>query len=186
MGVAEGTSAVRNRLIDAAGGFASQGYVEFSVAQILARAGVQAPTLYHHFGDKEGLFVAWAMTAIARMEPALNGEPLEASLRRVTLAVLDPANPDLIQLARDSQKLDRAESREQVQEALQRTLYEPLYAVLLEGMAQSRLRREPIHAAASVFLTGAAALRPGGLLAGMGSAVGPEWWVEKFLAGFGL
>ena len=40
--------------------FGTTGLSEVTVAQILDQSGVKAPTLYHHFGGKEGLYVAWA------------------------------------------------------------------------------------------------------------------------------
>ena len=38
--------------------FASEGYTEVSMQAIAAAAGVNKATLYHHFGDKEQLFIA--------------------------------------------------------------------------------------------------------------------------------
>jgi AcrR family transcriptional regulator len=187
MYVGEGSAAVRDRLLGAADGFAAVGYVELSVAQILGLAGVQAPTLYHHFGDKEGLFTEWAVRSLDRMGAAIQegtgGAGLEGALSSIADAVRSPGHPDLIQLNRDIAKLTRAESREKVVEALQRTVYEPVYAVLIEGMGSGRLRTEPIHPATAVFLTGAAALRSGGLLTAAAEA-GSEWWVSRFLSGF--
>lgn len=177
---------MKDRLLEAASGFATLGYVEFSVAQILSRAGVQAPTLYHHFGDKEGLFVEWAVAAMEAIDLTPNSDGFDAGLQKIACEVRAARNPDILQLAKDANKLDRAESRERVLDALQRCLYEPLYALLLEGMAKGRLRREPVHPAAAVFLTGAVALRSGGLLEGAGEQTGPDWWVERFVSGFGV
>lgn len=162
--------------------------MELSVAQILAHAGVQAPTLYHHFGDKEGLYVSWACAAVEAMgEGFRNGRGeggLESDLAAMAGVAMDPKHPDLIQMNRDLAKLERDESRQWILNALQEGLFEPIYATLLAAMAQGRLRQEPVHPAASVFLTGAVALRPGGLLSGAGADSGARWWVERFLLGF--
>lgn len=54
-------TAVRQALLDAAKvEFAERGYEAASTREILRRAGVTAPVLYHHFGNKAGLFRAVA------------------------------------------------------------------------------------------------------------------------------
>ncbi len=67
-------AAVRNgrqRLLEAASRlFASKGYTATSVRDIVSAAGVTAPSLYHHFGNKEGLFLALVRVNRARVEAA--------------------------------------------------------------------------------------------------------------------
>jgi TetR/AcrR family transcriptional regulator len=71
----------RTEEIDAGGGrerllkaalhlFASKGYAATSVRDIVNAAGVTAPTLYHHFGNKEGIFLAILQAGLARVEAA--------------------------------------------------------------------------------------------------------------------
>jgi TetR/AcrR family transcriptional regulator len=50
--------------------FASKGYAATSVRDIVSAAGVTAPSLYHHFGNKEGLFLAIMRTNRSRVEAA--------------------------------------------------------------------------------------------------------------------
>jgi AcrR family transcriptional regulator len=51
----------RRALLDAARvEFAARGYAATSVRDILARAGLTPPALYHHFGSKAGLYAAVA------------------------------------------------------------------------------------------------------------------------------
>ncbi len=69
----------RARLIDAARElFGAQGYGSTTVADLVTAAGVNPPTLYHHFDGKAGLFVAAAEEAyapvIARFREAVAGE----------------------------------------------------------------------------------------------------------------
>ncbi|MGY2061225.1 TetR/AcrR family transcriptional regulator, partial [Nocardia gipuzkoensis] len=64
---ADTQASTRTRLLDAA----AQLLVESSGKQITTRAicelaGVQAPTLYHHFGDKQGLLDAVATYGFER------------------------------------------------------------------------------------------------------------------------
>ncbi len=78
----------RAKTIDASGGrerllkaamrlFASKGYAATSVRDIVSAAGVTAPSLYHHFGNKEGLFLAIMRAAQSRFD-AVQQEVLAA------------------------------------------------------------------------------------------------------------
>ena len=59
----------RERLLEAALRlFASKGYAATSVRDIVSAAGVTAPSLYHHFGNKEGLFLAIVRASQLRVE----------------------------------------------------------------------------------------------------------------------
>ena len=61
----------RERLLAAAVSlFAAKGYAAASVRDILRAAGVTAPVLYHHFGSKEGLFLALARDGKEKVEAA--------------------------------------------------------------------------------------------------------------------
>lgn len=92
---AERTDATRRALITAARElFGAQGYAAASTPQIVAAAGVTRGALYHHFGDKTGLFraVYEAVEAdvIARVGQAAyaHDDPLER-LRAGAEAFLD-------------------------------------------------------------------------------------------------
>ena len=55
----------RRRLMAAASRLLSKsGLSEVTVAQILDHSGVKAPTLYHHFGGKDGLYVTWVSNTL--------------------------------------------------------------------------------------------------------------------------
>jgi AcrR family transcriptional regulator len=71
----------REKAIDAGGGrerlleaamrlFATKGYAATSVRDIVSAAGVTAPSLYHHFGNKEGLFLAIMRVGQSRFDAA--------------------------------------------------------------------------------------------------------------------
>ncbi|WP_445155846.1 TetR/AcrR family transcriptional regulator [Arthrobacter sp. Hor0625] len=78
----------KTRLLRAAAGLlAKSGGAAVSTRQITQLAGVTAPTLYHHFGDKEGLFDAVVAAGfedyVARERDfAPSGQPLE-DIRRM-------------------------------------------------------------------------------------------------------
>lgn len=58
------SDATKTRILEVAHEvFAAKGYVGAALSDIVARAGVTTGALYHHFGGKEGLFVAVAERA---------------------------------------------------------------------------------------------------------------------------
>jgi AcrR family transcriptional regulator len=66
----------RERIIAAAAGLLGGGGLEaVSTRAVCEAAGVRAPTLYHHFGDKEGLLEAVVADGFARYLAAKRGVP---------------------------------------------------------------------------------------------------------------
>lgn len=168
--------------------FAEGSYGDIGVAQILEKAGVQAPTLYHHFGDKEGLFVAWAEETFGRIRDALNiganpGAQTSEALRAYAAGLMGSLDFDLPQVLRDAPRLSRHESRDRVLGAYMSAVYEPLATLLVQAVATGEFRHEPLSQLTDVFL--------GGLLALRGSHVPVEamqsqatWWCEAFIRAF--
>lgn len=98
-----------------------------SVAEILEESGLKAPSLYHHFRDKEGLYVAWACWVLEGMEESVrNSSDLSVLINVLT------ANdkPDLLQVFRDVRLLTRAHSREAIISRIESSLLAPMVEVL--------------------------------------------------------
>ncbi len=51
--------------------FAAKGYAATTVRDVLREAGVTAPVLYYHFGNKEGVFLALAREAREKLDAAV-------------------------------------------------------------------------------------------------------------------
>ncbi len=63
--------ATRTRIVDAAGElFAKRGYQDTSIEVVLEKSGISRGALYHHFRDKEELFVAVLEAVEARIADA--------------------------------------------------------------------------------------------------------------------
>src|SRR5204863_8221507 len=132
--------------------------------QILERAGVQAPTLYHHFGDKESLFVAWATEVFKRIEDSVakaarTGAPTTEALATYACTLLAQADFDLPQVLRDAPRLSKPENRERVLGAYMQAVYEPLATLLVQAVATGEFRHESLASLTDVFLGGLLALR---------------------------
>lgn len=62
----------RNRVLEAALAlFSEQGYFNTSVPDIVRRSGVSTGSIYHHFGDKQGIARALYSTLLEEMDAAL-------------------------------------------------------------------------------------------------------------------
>lgn len=59
--------------------FAAKGYAATTVRDILRAAGVTAPVLYYHFGNKEGVFLELLRSGMARIDAALDAVPRDGS-----------------------------------------------------------------------------------------------------------
>lgn len=189
-GKERGPRAARGRLLTAAGRFAGDAYRNVSISQLVADAAVQPPTLYHYFGDKEGLFVEWAVASIEALGNRIRHglQPpadFQEALSHVGRCLASPEFPDILRLQRDAGTLDRPESQEQIVEALHRAVFEPVYAIFLVGMERRLLKTEPVRRTTAVFISAAMAYRPGGPLHDPDESEGMEWWVSRFLRGFG-
>lgn len=97
------TSDARGRILEVAKGlFAAKGYAGVSMREIAAASQLTLPTLYHHFGDKRGLFLACRGAvlgdAAAQVRAALEGREARdrAVSATVALCSLLFSNPTLL------------------------------------------------------------------------------------------
>lgn len=178
----------RQRLMDAARvAFRAESFGQSGVAAILEGAGVQAPTLYHHFGDKEGLYVEWATQELKELEPlfvALGDPAIEtpAALRGFAQLLSQRLPFDLRELLRDAERLQKPESREAVLAAYLQAVYNPLYAILVRAKARGELKQEPMGLLAEAFIAGSLALGTHSWRSEQAEE-GPAWWSNIFLHG---
>ena len=179
----------KQRLLDAARtAFASESYGQVGVAQILEGAKVQAPTLYHHFGDKEGLYLEWACSALVEAERQLSAamEPAHGtaeSLRAFAIVLSQKLTFDLRQLLRDTERLQKPESRERILACYLQAVYNPLYAIIVRAIGRGEIRSEPIGLLAETFIAGSLALGKHGWRSSESSDEGATWWTRIFLHG---
>ncbi len=179
----------KERLLEAArAAFASEAYGQVGIAQILEGARVQAPTLYHHYGDKEGLYLEWACSELATVEKLLASSSESAidassSLREFAIVLSQQLTFDLRQLLRDAERLQRPESRERVTAAYLQAVYNPLYVIIVRGISRGEIRPEPIGLLAETFIAGSLALGKHGWRSSESSSEGSTWWTRIFLQG---
>lgn len=137
--------------------FSSRGISEISVAQILELSRLKAPSLYHHFGDKEGLYVEWAETEIARIgiraaSAAEHSSGVREKLEAVAEAILRPPQVDLMQILKDLRSLQREDSRKRVKSAYQNLVFNEVKSIFAEAMAVGGLPRRNADQLAAAFI----------------------------------
>lgn len=179
----------KDKLLGAAAELFSQsGYEETGVATILQLAGVKAPTLYYHFGDKEGLYLAWLQGALGELGGRLKdgGErygDVEMRLQAACQVIAGAQNCDLFQIVRDIPKLTSSERKEAALASYLENVHEPVCAAMLAGMDQGRIAQDVPGRLAGLFVLGALAQRAGLPGASFGSI--ETWWPAKFLKSVG-
>gem|GEM_PF-6835770 len=166
--------------------FGHSPYSEVSIAPLLAEAGVQPPTLYHHFSDKEGLFVEWACLRFASVRTKLdrhNTPSLIDGLTAFAALYFIEVDFDVDQVSRDISGLARPESQEAVYGAYFQAVFEPVCAVLQEGIERGELAPEPVGPIADLFLAGLYLLKR---KMSLGNEINTaSWFAQRFVGGFG-
>jgi AcrR family transcriptional regulator len=162
-----------------------------SVAEITKEAGVQAPTLYHHFKDKEGLYVAWAEGALNRLgRSIMKGIEGKVSPREqltgVAHALLENQDLDLLVVMRDAKMTSRPQSQEKILQAYLAAVFEPLGGVLVRSIERGKVRPEPIARMANVFVFGALSMGRAYAMERFDAESAASWWTKRFMKGFGV
>lgn len=181
----------RDKLLAAAAElFSTSAYREVSVADLTKSGGVRAPSLYHHFKDKEGLYVAWAEQALRRLGRAI-AKSLEGKtstreqLSAVARALLENREMDLLVLLRDAKMATRPQSQERILQAYLAAIFEPLGGVIVRGIERGKMRPEKIARMATAFVMGTLSLGRAYAMESIEPEDAAAWWVKRFMNGFG-
>lgn len=184
------TASGRVRLMESATKlFAERSYVEVGIAEILKVSGVQAPTLYHHFGDKEKLFVAWAEQAFLKLGDEIRqstndmADPLDA-LTALAERVGECAYLPIFRTLDSAKRLRDLNNVARIEQAYFRAIFEPLCIALMAASDAGRIAIDAIDRSASVFLMGSLAVSSKNELPGSGADSNYRWWVNHFVFGF--
>jgi len=124
-------SSGKQRLIAAADKLFSQAsFDDVSVAELLEESGLKAPSLYHHFGDKEGLYVAWVKSAIQTTGaslPTYSDEMEPVAMMNAIAETLTQAAPlDVLQIGKDLKNVKSNGKAAEVSRLMQSEIIEPV------------------------------------------------------------
>ncbi|HEX8997643.1 MAG TPA: TetR/AcrR family transcriptional regulator [Ktedonobacterales bacterium] len=127
--------------------FLHQGFAAVSTRQICVAAGVTQPSLYHHFGNKEGLYLAaieeWLDSLRLAMTEALaQGATFQERLHHLAIFFWSGQAGEYQAMQHDAMLHLPRESIQSLRGAIFTSVIDPLLSVMLEGIASGEL---PAH-----------------------------------------
>lgn len=138
----------RERILEAAARlFVEQGYRGLSMREIAEAVGVSKPAIYHHFADKEELFLAILNRYVEQLSGAVRvaaqvPEGAPAALARIARTILEQPMEQraLLRLATQDMAHLSAEARQRFGETYYATFLGSIRAVVEAGVAAGELR----------------------------------------------
>lgn len=124
--------------------FMEHGFRAVSTRQIAEGCGLTQPALYHHFSDKQDLYVAVMKESLSETQAALErivrrNESVQERLKRVVRYLLSHAQHDHTLMMHDIQQELPAASRIVLNEAFQGGIIAPIRSLFEEGIQQGVL-----------------------------------------------
>ncbi len=147
--LAEGPETRQQVLTHARQLFMQRGFASVSVGEVAEAAGVSKPTLYYHFGDKEGLYAAMLCDVLAEVggyvrQVTLSTHPVRQRLYELAAGYFMYADATMEPMLRDTSELIGPERAAQVWQAYERDFFSPLRELMREGIGCGELReRDP-------------------------------------------
>lgn len=135
-----------------------RGYAGVSVGEVAAAAGVTKPTLYYHFGDKEGLYAAVIRALLEEVggyisEIAHRTEPASARLVQIARGYFLHADYTMEPMLRDVAQLVSPERAADLRAVYERECFAPIEYLMADGIARHELRSSlDSHLLARAFL----------------------------------
>lgn len=128
--------------------FLQHGFASVSTRQICIAAGVTQPSLYHHFGSKEGLYLAVVEEWLADLHDAMTqaiaqGTTFRARLHNLAIFFWSGRAGEYQAMQHDTMQHLPRESIHQLRGAIIASVVTPLLTLMNEGMANGDL---PAHA----------------------------------------
>ncbi|GAC1393960.1 MAG: TetR/AcrR family transcriptional regulator [Ktedonobacteraceae bacterium] len=125
--------------------FMEHGYRAVSTRQIADACGLTQPALYHHFSDKQDLYVAVMKESLLQTQAALEriarrSESVQERLKRVVRYLLSHAQHDHTLMMHDIRQELSVTSRTVLNEAFQVGIITPICSLFEEGIQQGVLR----------------------------------------------
>jgi AcrR family transcriptional regulator len=125
--------------------FMQSGYRAVSTRQLADACGLTQPALYHHFADKQAIFLAMAQDELARMHVALDrivhrNEPPQERMQRVAMFLLSTTHQGLNQMLHDIEHELAPELRAELEVGFLQGIVAPIASVLEDGQRQGVVR----------------------------------------------
>lgn len=140
--------------------FMEHGYRAVTTRQIADGCGLTQPALYHHFADKQDLYVAVMKESLSATQAALErilrrNESVQERLKRSARYLLSNTERDHAMMMHDIQQELSVTSRVVLNEAFQAGIITPIRSLLEEGIRQGVLldsQKSGINATTATYL----------------------------------
>lgn len=124
--------------------FLRQGFAAVSTRQICVAAGVTQPSLYHHFGSKEGLYLAvveewFGDLRIAMLEAIAGGATFSERLHNLAIFFWSGQAGEYQAMQHDAMQHLPRESIQALRGTITESVINPLLVLMSEGMANGDL-----------------------------------------------
>jgi AcrR family transcriptional regulator len=134
------------------------GYRAVSTRQIADACGLTQPALYHHFADKQDLYVAVMKESLAQSQVALErivrrDESVEERLKRVVRYLLSNAQHDHTQMIHDIRQELSIEARTVLDTAFQTGMIAPIRSLFEEGIQRGVLLKQQQSGVSATMVT---------------------------------
>ena len=125
--------------------FMEYGYRAVSTRQLADACGLTQPALYHHFADKQDLYVAMVQEEVAKLRAALEriagrNEGVEERLRKTIAYLLSNTQHDLVLMLHDIRHELTPARQAILDEAFQVGVIRPIATIFEDGLQQGLLR----------------------------------------------
>ncbi len=140
--------------------FMEHGYRAVSTRQIADGCGLTQPALYHHFADKQDLYVAVMKESLSETQAILErilrrNESVQERMKRIARYLLSNTERDHTMMMHDIQQELSVTSRAVLNEAFQAGIITPIRSLIEEGIRQGVLldqQKSGIDATTATYL----------------------------------
>ena len=140
--------------------FMEHGYRAVSTRQIADGCGLTQPALYHHFADKQDLYVAVMKESLSETQAALErilrrNESVQERMKRIARYLLSNSERDHTMMMHDIQQELSVTSRAVLNEAFQAGIITSIRSLIEEGIRQGVLldaQKSGIDATTATYL----------------------------------
>ncbi|MEB3287441.1 MAG: TetR/AcrR family transcriptional regulator [Vampirovibrionales bacterium] len=145
-----GPSTVREKILQEAKRlFRKKGFEGVSLNEIVTKSDVKKPTIYHYFGDKEGLFVEILIRMLQQGQLYIRnnnkpGQTLRRNLQDLAAGYIKYSPTSMMAMLRDADEYLSEDSKQRVLKAYDEYIIQPLTELFDEGIACGEIKSEKI------------------------------------------
>jgi len=133
--------------------FQQKGYRGLSVDELCLQCAITKPTLYYYFGDKENLFVEVLQYQLHGFHEMITRPgPLPSRLQAFAAHIFASFETEYSALLHDREHIKQPENQRRIRDAFHTELFDPLNALMQQGIDQGELNGSSAEMFSLMFL----------------------------------